>query len=334
MTTDPLVTVLIPARNEATHIERCLRAVLEQDHRHDRMEIVVVDGGSTDGTAGVVRGVLGDCDVDWKLVENAVGTTPSNLNAGLVVASGDVICRVDARSIVPEHYVRHCANVLTRRPGVAVVGGAQVAVARDRRRVSRGIARALNNRYAMGGSRYRAGATSGPSDTVYLGVFRAEDLRAAGGWDEYFETNQDFELNRRMGRHGLVWFDDRLEVGYIPRASLPELWHQYHRFGRWKVRYWRRTRDRPRPRQVVLLGVSATAAMVMPIAALSYRGRVRRAAVLAGGAMVGGLAVDALGSDHRPADIATRFVAVAVMGITSSGWVSGVWVQYLRGDGT
>ena len=126
---------------------------------------------------------------------------------------GELLCRVDARSIIPPEYVRLCAEVLGSRPEVMVTGGAQVAIAVDDSARSVGIARALNNKYAMGGSRYRSGADSGPCDTVYLGAFRTAQLRSAGGWDEYFETNQDFELNRRLGRAGVVWFDSRLEVG-------------------------------------------------------------------------------------------------------------------------
>ena len=142
-----------------------------------------------------------------------------------------------------------------------VTGGAQVAIAVDDSARSVGIARALNNKYAMGGSRYRSGADSGPCDTVYLGAFRTAQLRSAGGWDEYFETNQDFELNRRLGRAGVVWFDSRLEVGYVPRQTITALWRQYHRFGRWKVRYWRRTGDRPQRRQLVPMIVTPVAAL-------------------------------------------------------------------------
>lgn len=313
----PTVTVLIPARNEEMDIERCLRAVLAQDHPHDRMEVVLVDGGSTDRTGEVASRVLAAGAVDWKIIDNPTGTTPSNLNVGLAAATGDVLCRVDARSIIPRQYVRICAGVLSTRPEVAVTGGAQVAVAVTDDSMSVGIARALNNRYAMGGSRYRSGASSGPSDTVYLGAFRTDDLRAAGGWDEFFETNQDYELNRRMSRQGIVWFDDRLEVGYVPRQSLVALWRQYHRFGRWKVRYWRRTGDRPQSRQLVPFFALAAA---VPLAlAVGSRHRAVLLALVAGAA----LALDECGSRGR-ASVGVRMVSAGAIGTVSSGWCTGV----------
>lgn len=328
----PALTVLIPARNEEADIERCLEAVLSQDHPHDLMEVVLVDGGSTDRTVEVASRVLEVSDVRWKLIHNPAGTTPSNLNAGLEVATGEIVCRVDARSIVPPEYVRLCAEVLESRPEIAVTGGAQVAVALTESATSAGIARALNNRYAMGGSRYRSGASSGPTDTVYLGAFRADQLRAAGGWEPFFETNQDYELNRRMGQQGVVWFDDRLEVGYVPRQSLAALWQQYHRFGRWKVRYWRRTGDRPQPRQLVPL--AGTPLVLL----LSLAGRRSRRAPTPSGwsLMVLGLsalvAVDAVGAPREPQPtMPGRMVASVSTAVLVLAWVAGVAVEALFG---
>jgi glycosyltransferase involved in cell wall biosynthesis len=299
--------------------------VLAQDHPRDRLEVLVVDGGSTDGTGDRARAVLERADhVRWKVIENAVGTTPSNLNAGLAVAQGSVVCRVDARSLIPPHYVRTCAAVLAERPDVAVVGGAQVAVPPRPGAVGVGIARALNNPYGMGLARYRRGAASGPTDTVYLGAFRTTELRGARGWDERLTTNQDFELNRRMGQLGLVWFDDRLEVGYVPRPSLRALARQYHRFGRWKVRYWRTTADRPRARQVALLAAPPVAAVGLAVA----RRHPLATAVVAGAAA---LAVDSTSGGPAPAGVRSRCVGVAALAAVAGGWTSGVWSALASG---
>ncbi len=212
-----------------------------------------------------------------------------------------------------------------------VTGGAQVAIAVDDSARSVGIARALNNKYAMGGSRYRSGADSGPCDTVYLGAFRTAQLRSAGGWDEYFETNQDFELNRRLGRAGVVWFDSRLEVGYVPRQTITALWRQYHRFGRWKVRYWRRTGDRPQRRQWAMLGLAGGLPAVGAI--VIARGR-RRTMRTAGAAVVASAALriaDDLGSAGPANGIRPRSVAMAAMLVVGGGWAFGI-VSEAAGD--
>src|ERR1041385_6534334 len=53
LTTGPLVSVIIPARNEARNIERCVRSVLATDY--SPIEVIVVDDRSTDGTAEIVE---------------------------------------------------------------------------------------------------------------------------------------------------------------------------------------------------------------------------------------------------------------------------------------
>lgn len=333
MSEEPTVTVLIPARQEERDIERCLRAVLAQDHPHDRMEVVLVDGGSTDRTVELASRLLETGDVDWRIIENPVGTTPSNLNAGLAVASGEIVCRVDARSVVPAQYMRLCADVLATRPEVAVTGGAQVAVALDESVTSVGIARALNNRYAMGGSRYRSGAPSGPSDTVYLGAFRTEQLRAAGGWDDRFETNQDYELNRRMARGGVIWFDDRLEVGYVPRQSISAVWRQYHRFGRWKARYWRSTGDSPLLRQKVLLAAPVCLVLLLGLPLLGRQRRVRRVAAVATAALAALGVVEEAGAPADAPSACVRLTAIAGTATVGAAWWLGAVRELLLPSG-
>jgi glycosyltransferase involved in cell wall biosynthesis len=326
----PMVTVLVPMMNERRDIAGCLERIARQDYPVNRIQVIVVDGGSEDGSPDVARQALATLKVACgEVFDNPGSTTPGNLNAGLRRALGEIVCRVDARTLIEPHYVRTCVELLTTRPDVAVVGGSQVAVAVEDRTLSAGIARALNNRWAMGSSRYRRGAPSGPSDTVYLGAFRTSELRAAGGWDERFVTNQDFELNRRMGRIGLVWFDDRLQSGYVPRSSLRALLRQYRRFGTWKVRYWRATGDRPQARQVVLMALPATGAVAAAVAARRLGWGTAVAAVGAG------LALDQLGASAGTAapNVLRRAVAVAAMGTVATGWTLGVWEEALRGRG-
>jgi succinoglycan biosynthesis protein ExoA len=315
----PLVAVLIPARNEVASIGRCLERVLAQDVPRGRLEVVVVDGDSDDGTGQIAEAILAEAGLArWAVHRNPGGSTPSNLNAGLALVRAAIVCRVDARSLIPPDYVRRCAEVLERRADVAVVGGAQVAVPRSDSTRDLGIARALNNRYGMGLSRYRRAASSGPADTVYLGAFRTAELRRAGGWDERFGTNQDFDLNRRMGANGAVWFEDGLEVGYLPRASLADLFRQYRRFGRWKARYWAMTGDRPQPRQLALLVGPGFAALIVSIG--FWRRPRATVAAVAGVA----IAVEAAGS--RPvavAEPAAHAVAMVALAAVSSGWWCG-----------
>ena len=321
----PTVSVVIPARNEARDIAGAIDSICRQDFPVKEIELIVVDGSSTDETVRVASAAAADRGLAaFDVVTNRDATTPSNLNVGLRSVRGAYLCRVDARSRIPADYVRRCVSILQDRPEVRVVGGAQVAVPRDDSNRSVGIARALNNRFTMGLGRYRRGASSGPTDTVYLGFFRVEELREARGWNEALPTNQDFELNRRLGRSGVVWFEAGLDVEYLPRDRVGDLFAQYQRFGRAKVRYWRLTADRPRPRQAALiaappaaLGVGLWVALRNPAMALSVAGLVG-AAVVARGANRAGL----------PSEL------LAVLA-TGGGWTIGMWQELgARGRGS
>ena len=325
MSDPPTVTVVVPARNEAVDIGGCIEAIARQDYPARLIEVLVVDGGSTDGTGDRALQAIAEFGLQRAaVIQNGRGTTPSNLNVGLGEAHGELLCRVDARTVIPPHYVRTCVEVLSHRPEVSVVGGAQRALPRDGTARSIGIARALNNRYGMGLSRYRRGSGSGATDTVYLGAFRTADLRAAGGWDERLPTNQDFDLNRRMAAKGVVWFEQSLACGYIPRPSLVRLWEQYVRFGRWKVHYWTITGDLPQPRQTALAGAPPVAGL----GAVVWLCRRRSARHTAALTLVGAtalMAVETVGADEPAGGIAAHVYGAAAMTVVAGGWLVGLW---------
>ena len=324
----PLVSVVVPARGEAERIGRCLGAILGQDWPVDRLEILVVDGGPGDGIAEVASAVLArHPGVRSAVLANPGGTRSGNLNRGLRAATGDIVCRVDARSLIPPYYVRRCVDRLAD-PSIAAVGGSQHSIAPSADWRGTGIARALNNRLAMGMARYRRGGPSGPTDTVYLGAFRARDLRELGGWAEDLDVNEDFDLNRRMARLGTVWFESTLVVDYLPRESLARIARQYFGFGRWKVGYLRERGESPRARQVVALAVVPGSVAVASVIAGS---RSRVALLVASGALA--LLLEQAGNSERTAQspVRSRLWSIGTCAAVVGSWSVGAWFELLAG---
>ncbi len=330
----PLVSILVPVRGEATRIERCLEAVLAQDWPAAQLEVVVVDGAPGDGTAEAAAAVLArHPEVAAAIVPNPGGGRSANLNRALAEAHGEVACRVDARAALPPGYVRTCAAVLAD-PAVAVVGGSQVTVAPEPGAHGAGLARGLNNRFAMGMAQYRRRGPSGPSDTVYLGAFRTAELRAVDGWDEALAVNEDFDLNRRLGAEGLVWFSADLPVAYHPRDSLSEIARQYRGFGGWKVRYLRRSGSRLRPRQMVGLAVAPVAlGAAVAVAASRHPGRwaALGAAVALTAEHLG--ATGATGDGVAPGGPSVRLWSLATCATLVGSWSLGAWRELLGPTG-
>ena len=256
----PPVSVVIPARDEEEALPRALDALLAQDYR-GRIEIVVADGSDGPAMAEMVRARYPDV----RLVANPDRIIPAGLNRAVRAAGHPVIVRCDARCQPPAGYVRRAVATL-RRTGAANVGGRQCPVGRDA--FTRAVALAMTTPLGAGDARYRLGGAEGPADTVFLGVFRRDTLEAAGGFDESFARNEDYELNWRLRqRGGTVWFDPALRVAYRPRDSFGALARQYFSNGRWKAAMLRRHPRSARWRQLappaLALGLAGSGAIAL-----------------------------------------------------------------------
>ena len=97
--------------------------MLTQDYPSDRLEVIVIDGNSTDATVAVAREIQQEHhDRQFVLIDNPARTTPSSLNIGLSHARGDFVIRVDGHCVIPPDYVSRCIEVLLQS-GAECVGG-------------------------------------------------------------------------------------------------------------------------------------------------------------------------------------------------------------------
>jgi cellulose synthase/poly-beta-1,6-N-acetylglucosamine synthase-like glycosyltransferase len=267
----PRVSVVIPIRNEASFIGRCLRSVLDQDYPADRMEVLVVDGMSTDGTRTVVQALLrqrvDDAPPAVRVLDNPAEIVPAAMNLALADATGDVIVRVDGHAVLHPDYVRRCVDVL-RTTGSACVGGVVETVGTGA--VGRAISAAQSSRFGVGGVAFRTGRhRPGPVDTVAFGAYPRAVLAQVGGYDEELACNEDDELNFRLQQAGeQIWYDPSIRAQYFSRATLGRLWRQYYRYGLYKVLVARKRGGFASPRHLVPAAfVAATAASSLVAAA-------------------------------------------------------------------
>ncbi len=122
----PLVSILMPIRNERDFIERSLGAVLAQDYPTDRLEILVVDGMSTDGTRQYIETVAADRpDLSIRLLDNPQKIVATALNIGTREARGEILLRVDGHCEIEGNHVQRCVELLSEldRQAPAGVGG-------------------------------------------------------------------------------------------------------------------------------------------------------------------------------------------------------------------
>lgn len=226
----PSVSVVMAVRNDATHIEATLDAVLAQDYPGE-IDVVVADGRSTDGTSAILLRRAAK-EPRLRVVDNPDRSAAAGLNRAIASSKGTVVVRCDGHSELSADYVRLAVEILGQT-GAANVGGRQVAEGTTT--LERAVAVAMTTPFGVGNARFRYSSVPGPTDTVYLGTFPRDVLEEVGGFDTDLLRNQDYELNYRLRRAGrIVWFDPRLRVTYRPRSSLGALWRQYLDYGRWK----------------------------------------------------------------------------------------------------
>ncbi len=257
----PLITVAMPCLNEAGFIESCLRSVQAQTYPRDRIEILVADGGSTDGTREILARLAKE-DGRIRVIDNPQRIQAAGLNRAIRAARGDVIARMDVHADYAPDYLQKCVEVL-ERTGADNVGGA--ARARARTSVQRAVAAALASPLGFGGASFRNADAEGYVDTLFPGAFRREIFDRVGVFDEGARTNEDAEINQRiLQAGGRIYLSRDIECYYYPRDSLAGLASQYYRYGQGRARtllkHGRFVRLRPAlPFLALLTGIAVTA---------------------------------------------------------------------------
>jgi len=290
----PTVSIIVPCYNEEQTVGLLLQAILDQTVGARAMEVILSDGGSTDGTLEIIRDFARRHPaLGVRVVPNPARAIPAAVNRGIEAARGKIILRLDAHSIPQPDYVAQCLRVL-RETGAANAGGAWEIHPSARTWIARSIAAAASHRLGAGDARYRTSGAAGEVDTVPFGAYPRAWLERVGPYDESLLTNEDYEYNVRLRQAGgKVWFDPSIRSIYFARATLGGLARQYARYGFWKARMLRRYPGTLRWRQALppvfflaALGL-ALAALWLPLARwlLALQWTLYAVALLAAGVM-------------------------------------------------
>lgn len=228
----PMVSIIAPCRNEAGYIEKAIGTILQSDYPGELIEVLVVDGMSTDGTKEIVN-KLAEKDNRIRLLDNPKQVVPSAMNIGISRARGEYIIRIDCHSTFAPDYISKCIEV-SQRTGADNVGGYIETLPGADTLIAKAIAKATSSRFGVGNSSFRLSGPEKEVDTVPFGVFQKELFEKVGLYDERLVRNQDIELNSRIRKAGgRIFISPEIKLGYFNRATYSGLLQQSFSNGFW-----------------------------------------------------------------------------------------------------
>lgn len=251
----PTVSILIPTWRDTDSLA-ALFSDLDAQTFSD-FEVIVIDA-SSDGRSRFVP--AGHLDGRLTIIRSELPSTPHQLNLGLTAAAGTYIARIDAHTRVPTDYLDTVISHL--RTGYSGVGVRKRAVGATR--VGAAFARSLNSPRRTGGARYHSSTDTKEVDHVPYAAYPAELVRALGGWDERFLSNQDVELDIRVRRAGgRLVLDGRIHTDWLIKNDLLSIARQYLRYGSGRARTARLHPSSLGLRHGVLLGATFAGALAL-----------------------------------------------------------------------
>ncbi len=217
------VSVIIPCYNVAQHVEAAVRSALDQSYAD--LEIVAVDDGSTDGTAGILKRLESTTDGKLKVISQSNAGASAARNNGLASTTGVWVQFLDADDVLfPDKIARQIALAMDQRAAV-IIGSYRNRY--DGSRSPETVTPLIGDPWEAL-IRTRMGTTS-------ANLFRRDAIVNAGGWDASLRSSQDYELLFRILKSGAtVAWDEvigcevlKRKTGSISRTNERENWSRY-----------------------------------------------------------------------------------------------------------
>ena len=230
-----MVSVICPIYNEEKYITKCIESVLEQDYPTEDLEILFVDGLSTDKTRKIVSDYAKRYN-QIRLLDNPHRIVPYAMNIGIKAAKGDIIIRLDGHVEYPTNYISKCVHYLMTLPNAENVGGVCQTLPCNERNISQAIAIALSTGFGMGNSSFRIGSKEiRKVDTVPFGCFRKSLFERVGYYDYELVRNQDDELNGRIIKNGgTIYLIPEIKTKYFSRDKICKIRRMFYQYGLYK----------------------------------------------------------------------------------------------------
>ena len=233
-----MLTVICPIYNEEKYIARCIESIMAQDYPKDDLEVLFVDGMSTDRTREIIASYLPQCPY-LRVLDNPHKIVPYAMNKGISEAKGDIIMRLDGHSLYPSNYFSELVKWHTNLPDAWNIGGVCETKVVNSNKTSEAIAKVMSDKFGVGNSTFRTGSDKKylEVDTVPFGCYKSFVFDRIGLYNEKLVRVQDIELNKRLTHAGgKIYMVPSIHCTYIPRDNYRDFYKNRYQTGYWVIK--------------------------------------------------------------------------------------------------
>ncbi len=214
------VAIVIPTLNEEHFISRCLNSIIKQTYEFEKMDVMIIDGGSKDKTKDIVAEYQ-KSHQNIRFIENKKKIQSVAFNIGFKKSTAPYIIRLDAHAEYDSKYISLCIENLKQDEKRGNVGGRCNILPFNQSLWAQTNAILNHSRFGIGGAAFRVSNEAHNTDSVPFGSFPRKIIEKIGGMREDLPRGEDNEYNSRIRKAGYkIFFDPNIISSYFARPTL------------------------------------------------------------------------------------------------------------------